>query len=169
MAQTTAPAAAAAAAADTPAWHAEVAQRIRQNFDAVEQGDTEALVANWADECTHRFNGTHALGGTRTGKPAVAAWYARMARLMPGAKFDLTDYWITGTPDDIKAVIRWDMAMPVPGGEPFRNHGLHYTRNVRGKCVEQDIVCDSGALATHLAEQAGRGVAEAAAAPITSA
>lgn len=80
----------------------------------------------------------------------------------------MEDIWVKGMPHDTTVIIRWSATDVPPDGFPYRNHGVHIVRMRWGKVVSIDANEDSQAVAENLARIAAMGIAEAAAAPITS-
>src|ERR1700729_824177 len=71
-----------------PTYHAIVRRRIRALFAAVNDGNTEPVLASFAPRFEHAFLGEHALGGARHTLPATRRWYERLYRLLPDIRFD---------------------------------------------------------------------------------
>jgi ketosteroid isomerase-like protein len=149
-------------------YHALVARIARRNFELVNDGDYESLLAGCDDRIHHRFGGSHALGGERHDKETLRLWFARLGRLAPGLTLTVTDVWVKGWPWDTRIIVRWDNAETLPDGSPYRNHGVHVIRMRWFRIVEIDANEDSQAVAESMPVRAAAGLAEALAAPLES-
>jgi hypothetical protein len=73
------------ATGDQGLYHHIVRPRVRRLFEAVNAGNFEPVVPQFA----HVLVVDNALGGTRCTVEATRAWYARLRRLLPGLKFEV--------------------------------------------------------------------------------
>ncbi|MEH3101649.1 nuclear transport factor 2 family protein [Sphingomonas adhaesiva] len=149
-------------------YHAIVKRIARKNFLRVNEKDFGALLADCAPDIHHRFGGSHALGGERHDKEALARWFDRLGRLGPHLTLTVEDVWVKGLPNDTTIIVRWSATDELPDGSPYRNRGVHIVKMRWGKVTEIDAHEDSQAVAGNLSRQAAMGVAEAAADPIVS-
>lgn len=149
-------------------YHAIVKRIAVANFHRVNAGDYEGLLASCTPDIHHRFGGEHALGGERHDREALRHWFARLGRLCPDLSLSVRDVWVKGLPHDTTVIIRWTSQATRPDGSRYDNHGVHVVSMRWGKATAIDANEDSQAIAGLLAQLADAGVAEAAAAPITS-
>jgi ketosteroid isomerase-like protein len=149
-------------------YHAIVRRIARRNFELVNDRDFETLLASCTDDVHHRFGGDHALGGERHDKAALRSWFHRLAAVSPTLRLHVRDVWVSGWPWNTVVVIRWHATADLPGGAPYRNHGVHVVRMRWGKVIEIDANEDSQAVAAALQLWGAAGAEEALAAPIES-
>lgn len=149
-------------------YHAIVKRIARKNFLRVNQKNFDAILGDCAPDIHHRFGGTHALGGERHDKEALARWFDRLGRLGQHLTLTVEDVWVKGLPNDTTIIMRWSATDELPDGSSYRNRGVHIIRMRWGKVVDIDAHEDSQAVGSNLARQAELGVAEAAADPIVS-
>lgn len=117
----------------------------------------------------HRVSGTHALGGERRGKQAVRQWFERMGRVFPTLRITLDEVWIVGWPWNTTVFARWRATEALRDGRSlYENRGLHVFNLKWGKVRALEEYFDSQAADRALAVQAGTGIDEAAAEPMTS-
>ena len=149
-------------------YHAIVKRIAVVNFQRVNAGDYDGLLSSCTPDIHHRFGGEHALGGERHDREALRRWFARLGRLCPDLSLSVSDVWVKGLPHDTTVIIRWTSQATRPDGSRYDNHGVHVVSMRWGKATAIDANEDSQAVAGLLAQLADSGVAEAAAAPITS-
>lgn len=149
-------------------YHAIVKRIARKNFLRVNEKNFSAVLGDCAPDIRHRFAGTHALGGVRHDRQALARWFDRLGRLARHLTLTVEDVWVKGLPNDTTVIIRWSATDELPDGTAYRNRGVHVVRMRWGKVVDIDVHENSQAVAGNLARQAKLGIAEAAAEPITS-
>ncbi len=149
-------------------YHSVVKRIARRNFLRVNRKQFDTLLGDCAPTIHHRFGGSHALGGERHDREALRRWFDRLGHLGRHLTLTVEDVWVKGLPHDTTVVVRWSATDVLPDGSPYRNRGVHIIRMRWGRVVDIDAHEDSQAVAANLARQAALGVAEAAAAPITS-
>ena len=149
-------------------YHAIVKRIARKNFLRVNNKDFAALLGDCAPDIRHRFGGSHALGGVRHDKEALARWFDRLGRLGSNLTLMVEDVWVKGLPNDTTIIIRWLATDELPDGSPYRNRGVHIVKMRWGKVIDIDAHEDSQAVAASLSRQAAMGIAEASADPIVS-
>ena len=88
-------------------YHAIVRRRLKQLFDAINRGDAEPVLRQFAGRFEHSFLGDTALGGSRRTLAATRRWYERLYRLLPDIRFDLDKIAVSGGPWNTIAVIEW--------------------------------------------------------------
>lgn len=72
--------------------------RVRSLFTQANQGNWQAIVDGLSPRFVYRFVGDTPLGGTRTTKPAMQAWFQRLYRLVPDAKLVPQEIVVEGMP-----------------------------------------------------------------------
>ncbi|NNG37649.1 nuclear transport factor 2 family protein [Nakamurella aerolata] len=149
-------------------YHALVKRIAVRNFERVNDHDYDAVLAACAFHVHHRFGGDHALGGERHDREALRLWFERLGRLCPDMRLTVHDVWVKGLPHRTTVLLRWTNHATRPDGSRYRNHGVHVISMHWGKVTAIDANKDSQAVAEYLRELADSGIAEAAAAPITS-
>lgn len=149
-------------------YHFIVKRIARRNFELVNDGDYDTLLASCAADIHHRFGGTHALGGERHDKEALRAWFQRLGRLGPDLTLTVRDVWVKGAPWNTHIIIRWTNAETLPDGSGYENHGVHVVQMRWGRIVDIDANEDSQAVAESMTLRAAAGIEEALAAPIES-
>jgi ketosteroid isomerase-like protein len=75
------------AAVGAAMYHAIVRRKVLSLFDAINRGDARPVIDGFAGQFEHIFLGQTALGGRRTSRAAITAWYARLYRLLPDIHF----------------------------------------------------------------------------------
>lgn len=149
-------------------YHAIVRRKVRHVFEAVSRGDAEPVFTMFAGRFEHVFLGEdHALGGTRTSMGQLRAWYGRLYRLMPDISFALLRISVSGPPWNTLIVADWCETNGGTDGIKASAAGYHMVELRWGRATRMVIAPDTRVLAATLQRLASKGVAEAAAAPIT--
>jgi ketosteroid isomerase-like protein len=147
-------------------YHAFVRSRVRGVYQRMSAGDWKAVAADAADDVYHVFPGAHALGGERHSRDALMRWLARVNRLLPDLRFEVTRVASTGGPWNTWASAEWVDWATLPDGEQYRNAGVVWI-NVRwGKVREIHEYLDSELVRDACERLAASGVDEAVAEPI---
>jgi ketosteroid isomerase-like protein len=84
-----------------------IRRNIRAAFAALSRGDAPALLANMSPHVHHTFPGHHALGGVRTTRDDVSAWFDRLFRLLPGLEFRIRALAVDGWPWNTTIGVEW--------------------------------------------------------------
>src|SRR5215470_3769153 len=148
-------------------YHVIVRRCIRHLFDAVNQGNAQPVLDQFARRFEHAFLGEdHALGGTRTTLAATQHWYERLYRLLPDIHFDLRDISVSGGPWNTTVVIGWDETNSGTDGVRTYNRGYHLVHLSWGRASRLVICPDTAGLKATLDRLALAGNEEARAAPI---
>jgi len=142
-------------------YHTIVKTVARKNFERVNDRDFKSLLNDCAPNVTHRFGGSHALGGTRHDKEALSKWLDRLALCGPGLHLTVKDVWVKGWPWNTVVIVRWEAEDKYPDGRPYSNHGVHIVKMKWGKIYEIDANEDSQVVAGMLKERFDAGVKEA--------
>jgi ketosteroid isomerase-like protein len=133
-----------------------VAHRVRQAWDHLKRGDWPYVVDQLAGDFTYRFVGDTAIGGTRTSRETMAAWFERLFRLFPDLRFEP---WRT------RVVVLVGVQATVDG-EPYTNELAQQLELRWGKITRVTNLEDTQKLERALQRIRASGVDEAAAAPI---
>lgn len=120
-----------------------------------------------APDVHHVFPGDSPLGGERHTRDAAASWFGRLSRLFPGHRFQVHRIVLTGWPWSTLVAIEWTAQLRPQVGEPYLNHGTHGVHIKWGKATTFHAYLDTELITAACQEMSGRGVREAAAAPIT--
>ncbi|WP_448953989.1 nuclear transport factor 2 family protein [Labrys neptuniae] len=147
-------------------YHAIVRSRIRALFEAINRGDAEPVLAQFAPRFEHVFLGSHALGGSRRTLAATRRWYERLYRLLPDIRFDLVMILVSGGPWNTLVTIEWNETNSGTDGVRTYATGIHVVQLRWGKTVRMVICPDTVMLTATLERLAGKGHEEALAAPI---
>jgi ketosteroid isomerase-like protein len=144
-----------------------VAARIRGIFRRLNAGDAEAMIGSLAPRFTYRFYGDHALGGERTTRAAMRAWWGRVFRLLPGLRFEPRDVLVAGWPWSTRVAADVVVHVTLPDGTGYENVVNQFVKLSWGRVIEVRTLEDTQKLARALGGLAADGVEEAAAEPIT--
>jgi ketosteroid isomerase-like protein len=149
-------------------YHTVVKHIAARNFERVNEGNYEPLLASCAPNIHHRFGGRHALGGERHDQEALRRWFERLGRVGPDLTLVIRDIWVKGGPWNTYVIIRWDNDEQLPDGSPYSNHGVHVVQMRWLRIVDIDANEDSQAVAESMPVRAAAGIEEALAPPIVS-
>ena len=147
-------------------YHAIVRRRIEGLFRAINQGDAEPVLRQFAERFEHSFLGNSALGGSRTSLPATRQWYQRLYRLLPDIHFDLRKITVSGGPWNTIVVIEWDETNSGTDKVRTYNRGIHVVHLRWGRATKLIICPDTVGLNATLERLNAAGHADAKAAPI---
>lgn len=147
-------------------YHAIVERRIRRLFQAINQGDAEPVLRQFAPRFEHAFLGDHALGGSRTTLPATRQWYERLYRLFPDLHFDLRSITVSGGPWNTIVIVDWDETNSGTDNVRTHNRGIHVVHLRWGYATRLIICPDTIGLKATLDRLNAAGNVEALAAPI---
>jgi ketosteroid isomerase-like protein len=147
-------------------YHAIVRRRIAGLFDAINRGDAEPVLRQFAGRFEHSFLGESALGGSRTTLPATRRWYERLYQLLPDIHFDLRNVAISGGPWNTVVVIEWDETNSGTDNVRTHNRGIHVVHLRWGRVTKLIICPDTVGLNATLERLGAAGNTEASALPI---
>jgi ketosteroid isomerase-like protein len=142
-------------------YRAIVARKVHTVFGGLSTGRPEALLDSFGPAFTYEFVGDHALGGRRSSREAVAAWFARVRRLFPGLTFTVRDVAVTGPPWRTTVLTHVEVT-----ADGYRNELFQVLHLAWGRVTAVRTLEDLDVLRAHLVDLARAGVAEADAAPI---
>ena len=147
-------------------YHAVVRRRLKQLFDAVNHGDAEPVLRQFAGRFEHSFLGDTALGGSRRTLATTRRWYERLYRLLPDIRFDLGTIAVSGGPWNTIAVIAWEETNSGTDNVRSSNRGIHVVQLRWGRATRLIICPDTIGLKATLDRLNAAGTPEALAAPI---
>ncbi len=147
-------------------YHAIVRRRLRQLFDAINRGDAEPVLQQFAAHFEHSFLGDTALGGSRRTLAATRQWYQRLYRLLPDIRFDLGKIAVSGGPWNTIAVVEWEETNSGTDNVRTYNRGIHVVHLQWGRATRLIICPDTAGLKATLDRLHAAGNQEALAAPI---
>jgi ketosteroid isomerase-like protein len=139
-------------------YHAIVRRRLKQLFDAINRGDAERVLRQFAGRFEHSFLGDTALGGSRRTLASTRRWYERLYRLLPDIRF--------GGPWNTIAVIEWVETNSGTDNVRTYNRGIHVVHLRWGRATRLMICPDTIGLKATLDRLYAAGNLEALAAPI---
>jgi ketosteroid isomerase-like protein len=151
------------AAVGAAMYHAIVRRKVLSLFDAINRGDARPVLDGFAGQFEHIFLGQTALGGRRTSRAAITAWYARLYRLLPDIHFTVERITVSGTPWNTLAVAEWTETNSGTDGVRTSAQGIHAVNIAWGKMTRLHICPDTVMLERTLQRLAAKGVAEATA------
>ncbi|KIP53177.1 nuclear transport factor 2 family protein [Leucobacter komagatae] len=143
-----------------------VRRKVHGVFDEINAGNYAPMVNSLGSPFTYRFLGRHALGGRRTSVASMNAWWERLLRLLPGARFEITDILVGGWPWRTRIGVRSQISGPLPDGSRYENTVFQFMTLSWGKVVSVETCEDLQVLERALRVVADSGNAEAAWDPI---
>jgi ketosteroid isomerase-like protein len=148
-----------------------VRQRVLGLFAKANRGNWTAIVDILSDRFSYRFAGDTPLGGTRTTKPAMRAWFERLYRLFPGAQFRPQMVVVEGPPWNTRVMthVRIEGMAPDASGQskPYANEFMQLMQLRWGRITNVVTLEDTQRFVAILPALAAAGISEATAAPIT--
>jgi ketosteroid isomerase-like protein len=153
-------------------YKAIVRAKLRRLFAGASRGQWQPIVEGFADDFSYRFVGNTPLGGTRTTRLAMQAWWTRLLILFPGAQFLPQEILIEGPPWNTRVMTHMLFRATVPGvnggpAAPYENEVMQLMRLRWGRITSIVTVEDTQKFVNVLPLLAQAGVQEANAAPIT--
>lgn len=147
-------------------YHSIVRRRVRHVFDRISHGDAQPMLDGLGEPFEYRFHGLHALGGVRTSQTAMRAWWDRVFRLLPGARFTIRDIVVHGGPWRTTVAMHVTVSGPLPDGSRYENTMFQFLGLRWGKVVSIETLENLQTLERALRAVAASGVPEALAEPI---
>jgi ketosteroid isomerase-like protein len=151
-----------------------VRRRIQGLFAEANRGNFQAIIDTLGPGFVYRFIGDTPLGGTRTTKPAMQAWFQRIYRLFPDATLHPQTIVVEGPPWNtrIMTYVKFRGVLPpVSGadGVPYENEVMQLLRLRWGRITSVTTLEDTLRFANILPALAAAGIADASLPPITDA
>ncbi|WP_427869140.1 nuclear transport factor 2 family protein [Leucobacter luti] len=147
-------------------YHAIVRRKVLATFDHINGGDWEAMVDGLDAPFRYRFHGEHALGGVRTTRSSMIAWWQRVMRLLPGARFTVHEVLVNGGPARTRIAVRLSVAGAIPGGARYENTLFQFMTIRWGRVSDIESLEDLQVLERALDAVAASGEPEAHGRPI---
>ncbi|MCB0999635.1 MAG: nuclear transport factor 2 family protein [Ilumatobacteraceae bacterium] len=148
-------------------YHTIVRSKVRGVFHALSAGDAGPMLDTLAPTFRYEFAGDHSLGGTRTRRSDMEAWWQRVFRLFPDARFEVREVMVDGPPWATRIATRVQISAATTTGR-YDNVFVQTMAMRWGRVVEVFTLEDTSRLERELERQSAEGVAEASAAPIVS-
>lgn len=149
-----------------------VRSRIRSLFAGANRGAWQPIVDGFADKFTYRFLGDTPLGGQRSTQSAMQAWWQRLYRLFPDAKFEPQTIVVEGPPWNTRVMTHVRVASSVPEGagrERYENEFMQLMTLRWGRITSVTTIEDTLKFARALDKLKAAGIEEAGAPPIRDA
>jgi ketosteroid isomerase-like protein len=153
-------------------YRAIVRRRIRSIFDDANRGNVGAMIDALSSRFVYRFVGDTPLGGQRSSKAAMKAWWERLYRMFPGAKFHLQTIVVEGMPwaTTVMTYVKINGTVPADAGigrVPYENEFMQLMQLKWGKVTSVTTLEDTLRFANVLPRLAKAGIADATAVQIT--
>jgi ketosteroid isomerase-like protein len=148
-----------------------VRRRIIGLFAKANAGNWQAIIDALSDNFTYRFVGDTPLGGTRSKKTSMQAWFQRIYILVPDAKLVPQRVVVEGWPwnTHVMTYVKFRGTLPpVNGakGAPYENEVMQLMNLKWGKVHSVLTIEDTQRFVNILPLLSEAGIAEANAAPI---
>lgn len=146
--------------------------RVKALFAEANRGNWQAIVDALAPQFVYRFVGETPLSGTRTTKPAMQAWFARIYILVPDAKLHPQTVLVEGMPWNTRVMtyVKFRGSLPaIPGhpSVPYENDVMQLMTLKWGRITSVTTIEDTQRFAAILPRLTTAGIAAATAPPIT--
>jgi ketosteroid isomerase-like protein len=153
-------------------YHAIVKRRIRFLIAEVNRGNPQAVVDALAPKFVYRFIGDTPLGGTRTRRESMQAWFARIFELVPDATLHAQDILVEGFPWNtrIMTYVKFRGTLPAVKGQPakaYENEVMQLMHLKWGKLHSVLTLEDSLRFDKILPRLSAAGISAASAEPIS--
>lgn len=135
-------------------------RKIIRGFDELSQQNYKYLTNLFADDVVYKFEGDHALGGTRISKRGVEKWFERLLRLLPG-KFIIYSITVSGPVWDTKAIVEFSDTVSPKFGKAYTNNGIQVVHLRFGKVYHVHTYVDTSKIEYALNVLFENGIAEA--------
>jgi ketosteroid isomerase-like protein len=146
-----------------------VKRRIRHLFAEANRGNFQAIIDALGPAFVYRFIGDTPLGGTRTTRPAMQAWFQRIYRLFPAATLHPQEIVVEGPPWNTRIMTYVKFRGMTPAGIPYENEVMQLMRLRWGRITEVTTLEDTLRFAAILPALAAAGRSDATLPPITDA
>jgi ketosteroid isomerase-like protein len=152
-------------------YKAIVRAKLRRLFANASQGNWKPIVAGFADDFSYRFIGNTPLGGTRTTRSSMEAWWTRLLKLFPGAQFLPQEILVEGPPWNTRVMTHMPFRATLPGAEgdaalPYENEVMQLMRLRWGRITSIVTIEETQRSVDVLPRLAKAGFEDATAAPI---
>lgn len=149
-----------------------VRRRVRSLFAEANKGNWQAIINSLGPNFVYRFVGDTPLGGTRTTKEAMQAWFERIYRLVPDAQLLPQTIVVEGAPWNTRVMtyVKFKGTLPAVSsapGLPYENDVMQLMHLRWGQIASVITIEDTQRFVAILPALAAAGIADATAAPIT--
>jgi ketosteroid isomerase-like protein len=146
--------------------------RVESLFAEANRGNWQAIIDSLGRNFVYTFVGDTPLGGTRTTRPAMQAWFQRIYRLVPDAQLHPQMIVVEGAPWNTRVMtyVKFRGTLPPVSsapGAPYENQAMQLLRLRWGRIVSVITLEDTQRFAAILPALAAAGIADATAKPIT--
>jgi ketosteroid isomerase-like protein len=146
--------------------------RVNGLFNQVNCGNWQAVIDTLSENFIYTFVGNTPLGGTRTTKPAMQAWFQRIYRLVPDAKLRPQMIVVEGTPWNTRVMtyVKFRGTLPKVSNAPaksYENEVMQLMRLKWGKIISVITIEDTQRFVDILPALSAAGINDATAPPIT--
>jgi ketosteroid isomerase-like protein len=143
-----------------------VRKNVERVFEALNRGDYETVLKGISPAITHKFSGSHALGGTRHSIEAMRQWFQRLYRLVPEMHFTIESVTVSGFPWNMTIAVAWTEVATPADGSHYDNSGVNLIQMRWGRVVHLQVYEDTQRVEAMFRKLAAQGVSEATALPI---
>ena len=115
---------------------------VRRSYDAINQGDVAAIMANWNDEATLTYPGNLSVSGTRKGRGAIEAWFRHFVEAVPTRTFKLSSICVQNIFDIVGTNViaaQWEDRPVNRAGESFHVRGVTVATSRWGKITSSTV------------------------------
>jgi ketosteroid isomerase-like protein len=144
-----------------------VKARVAHLLAEANKGNWQIIVDELAERFTYRFVGETPLGGTRTSKPAMQAWFQRLYRLFPDFRFAPKTIIVSGPPwrTTVMTYVKIHGTQPQEGGgtSPYENEFMQRIKIKWGKITSVLTLEDTQRFVNVLPKLAAAGLRDATA------
>ncbi len=107
-------------------YKAIVRSTLKRLFAGASRGHFMPIIDGFAKTFSYRFVGNTPLGGTRTTRASMVAWWTRLLQLFPGAQFVPQQIVVDGPPWNTRVMTHMLFRAVVPGSNgapatPYEN------------------------------------------------
>jgi ketosteroid isomerase-like protein len=146
--------------------------RVRSLFHQANLGNWQAIVDSLAPVFVYRFVGDTPLGGTRTTKSSMQAWFQRIYKLVPDAQLHPEVIVVEGAPWNTRVMtyVKFRGTLPpVVGylGDAYENEVMQLMTLRWGRISSVITLEDTQRFVAILPRLSAAGIADATASPIT--
>ncbi|MEA2396528.1 MAG: hypothetical protein QOK25_84 [Thermoleophilaceae bacterium] len=149
-----------------PLYRFVVAFQVRRLFGSLNRHDWQPVLEGLAPEFIYRFHGETSISGVRRRRETVDAWFQRVFRILPDARFELQDLMVAGPPWNTRVATHATISGNLPDGAPYENTFKQRIALSWGKVSSIETVEDTQKLDRAMRALAANGFEEAVAAPL---
>jgi ketosteroid isomerase-like protein len=128
---------------------------------ALQRGDIDGLLEQFADHCVLEFVGESPLGARLQGTADLRRWFERFLRLLPSPRFEIVRLVVSGPPWHQRLASHMIIRSTVDG-QPYQNQFAHFLTLRWGRVVDDLVLEDTQTWERACTRLVAAGVAEAA-------